>query len=232
MVNKVTIEQALGISETHVVIEPQLNKPVHYNCVEPLLELQQNAQRNGFDLQLASGFRSFDRQLLIWNNKANRLTNILDNDDNVIDTSECSDIELIEKICHWSAIPGASRHHWGTDVDIYDAAALGDSQLQLTKHEAQTLFIDFYDWLNEVLMTDTFNDFKRPYSEYKGGIGVEPWHLSYAPVAEQYEEVLNCRQLKQQLIGSDIAIKQAIIDNIGNLYQRYVAPHFLKPTIF
>ena len=31
---------------------------------------------------------------------------------------------LIETILLWSALPGGSRHHWGTDVDVFDAAAV------------------------------------------------------------------------------------------------------------
>ena len=32
--------------------------------------------------------------------------------------SECDAILL------WSALPGASRHHWGTDFDVFDRAAV------------------------------------------------------------------------------------------------------------
>ena len=40
----------------------------------------------------------------------------------------------------WSAIPGSSRHHWGTDLDVYDAAAVTpDYQVQLTPQEWKAL---------------------------------------------------------------------------------------------
>ncbi len=35
-----------------------------------------------------------------------------------------AEAERVAAILVWSALPGASRHHWGTDCDVIDAAAL------------------------------------------------------------------------------------------------------------
>jgi len=34
----------------------------------------------------------------------------------------------VRAILHWSALPGASRHHWGTEIDVIDRAALADGR--------------------------------------------------------------------------------------------------------
>ena len=44
--------------------------------------------------------------------------------------------ERIEAILPWSALPGASRHHWGTDVDLIDRKATPPGyRVQLTPEE-------------------------------------------------------------------------------------------------
>ena len=50
------------------------------------------------------------------------------------------------------AIPGTSRHHWGTDLDVYDAAALpADYRLELSPAEVAPggLFDSLHRWLDE-----------------------------------------------------------------------------------
>ena len=36
--------------------------------------------------------------------------------------------QIVRAILHWSALPGASRHHWGTEIDVIDRAALTDGR--------------------------------------------------------------------------------------------------------
>ena len=54
-------------------------------------DLQQKASTAGFDLQIASGFRNFERQLTIWNNKACGVTPILDSDCQPLERNNLSD---------------------------------------------------------------------------------------------------------------------------------------------
>ena len=54
-------------------------------------------------------------------------------------------------ILHWSALPGASRHHWGTEIDVIDRAALLHGQLaQLVPDEyaADGVFAKLGLWLS------------------------------------------------------------------------------------
>jgi len=100
------------------------------------LAMREAARRDGIDLQAASSFRDFDRQLTIWNAKFRGERPLLDRSGQLLNVASLSAAQRIEAILIWSALPGASRHHWGTDLDVYDAAALHDrARLQLTPEE-------------------------------------------------------------------------------------------------
>jgi hypothetical protein len=88
------------------------------------LDLRAAAAAAGFDLRIASAYRSFERQLTIWNGKLSGERPVLDEEDRPLDLATLGDVERIERVLRFSAMPGASRHHWGTDLDIYDAAAV------------------------------------------------------------------------------------------------------------
>ncbi len=38
-----------------------------------------------------------------------------------------SDLEKCKAMLRWSAVPGASRHHWGTEIDIFDPDLLPEN---------------------------------------------------------------------------------------------------------
>ncbi len=219
------LEQALGIDDSHVNYKNSTGKPLHFECIGAVEALQQQARRHGFDLQIASAFRSFDKQLAIWNAKARGDTVLVDDADNPVDIIQCEPFDIIRYICRWSAIPGASRHHWGCDFDVYDAIALGDKSLQLTDEECNKQFSEFYQWLDDYLSTSEC--FYRPYIIDTGGIGREQWHISYRPVAKRYESLMTMSALKTHLEHYEIALKPTILENIEWLYQRYVLnlPH-------
>ena len=65
------------------------------------------AQKAGFKIEIVSAYRSFNRQKDIWNRKyiANEIKGF-------------SPDENIKKIIEYSTLPGTSRHHWGTDIDL------------------------------------------------------------------------------------------------------------------
>ena len=101
---------------------------VHHQVVAPLSELEARAADAGFHLKLCSGFRSFERQVHIWNNKLSGLRPVLDAAGAVIDLDTLTPWQQIQAVLRWSALPGASRHHWGTDMDIYDARRYEDNK--------------------------------------------------------------------------------------------------------
>ena len=76
--------------------------------------MKQAAAEDGIQIKIVSSSRSFERQLAIWNAK------YIQNEENGLDP-----IENIRKIIEYSTIPGTSRHHWGTELDLIDAEPLG-----------------------------------------------------------------------------------------------------------
>lgn len=214
----------LGVDERELADLPALSCRVHRQLCEPLLFLQARVASAGFILKVASSYRSFERQLLIWNNKARGLRPVLNDAGETIDLSLLSPRDKVFAILRWSALPGASRHHWGTDIDVYDGSCIAaDYQLQLTV--AETLgdgpFAEFHRWLDEELAQGN-SDFFRPYAQDRGGIAPEPWHLSYAPLAKTFSQQFNQDMLRRQLELTDLELKQAVFDNLDEIYQRFV----------
>lgn len=220
----VEMEGAELLGLTHRSLKGFGGVQVHGAIVAPLTRLSLRAQAFGFELAIASGYRSFERQLLIWNAKAQGQRPVLDDDGSVIDVSELSDVELLFAILRWSALPGASRHHWGTDVDVYDAVPSKEGyKLQLTVEETVegAVYGPFYQWLDEALSLDD-SGFFRPYTKAVGGVAPEPWHLSYAPLSLQYQSGLSKGTILDVLKSADIALKSAIIGNFDEIFDRFI----------
>ncbi len=217
----------VGESDQSLVSCPGQEVMVHPAILPALLELIEKAKTAGFDLRIASGFRSFERQLLIWNNKARGLRPVLDEAGQAIDISQLSDDEKVFAILRWSALPGGSRHHWGTDIDVYDASRInGDYQLQLTVDETEGdgPFAEFHCWLTRELAANP-QDFYRPYIAGVGSISPEPWHLSYAPLARIFATQLTENVLREKLQATDIALKDNVLKNLSAIYQHYIKPY-------
>ena len=195
---------------------------VHQDIVVPLTELQQNAAASGFDLRLCSGFRSFDRQLHIWNAKLSGLRPVVDDRGALINLDLLSPWQQIQAVMRWSALPGASRHHWGTDIDIYDRAAMpADYQLQLipAEVEGQGMFAPLHDWLDEKLADQGFY---RPYGTDTGGVAPERWHISYRPLAQTFAQGLTAEVLEQRLQDTELLLLDVVLDHLDEILQRYI----------
>lgn len=214
----------LGLDERELVESSLLDCRVHRQVLEPLHFLAQRAESAGFILKVASSYRSFARQLLIWNNKARGLRPVLNDAGEAIDINALSARDKVFAILRWSALPGASRHHWGTDVDVYGGAQLDPSyQLQLTVAETQGdgPFAEFHRWLGGEL-TYGNSYFLRPYAQDRGGIAPEPWHLSYAPLASVFARQLTPELLREQLEQTDLELKQTVLDHLDEIYARFI----------
>lgn len=198
---------------------------IHAEVAPLLQELANQAQDAGFQLKIISGFRSFERQLFIWNAKVMGKRPVLDVNEQPIDLNSLSDSEKVFAVLNWSALPGASRHHWGTDIDVYDASAVpADYAVQLTAQEASTLFKPFHDWLTLELSKKN-SVFYRPYYQSSGSVAEELWHLSCEPFAAPMAAALTEDVLRKKIEATDIQLQSAILDNLSTIYARYIAPY-------
>jgi LAS superfamily LD-carboxypeptidase LdcB len=214
-----------GSTERHLRrLNPAQPIMIHAQVVEPFVALQAQSAKQGFDLQICSGFRSFERQLHIWNGKLSGLRPVVDKAGNPIVLEALSPWDQIQAVLRWSALPGASRHHWGTDFDVYDAAAMPEGyQIQLTPEEVEGagIFAPMHDWLDRSFDGDSLG-FYRPYGTDKGGVAPERWHLSYAPIADIYAREHSADVIAERLAGSELLLLDVVLENLDEIVRRFV----------
>jgi LAS superfamily LD-carboxypeptidase LdcB len=214
--------QVTGRVATHVrdVADPPC--VLHPRAAEALRSMREEARAAGIDLYVASAFRDFNRQLAIWSAKFNGQRALLDPAGVEIVHAELHENALIDAILIWSALPGASRHHWGSEVDVLDAAALGPgerAQMIAQEYGPGGRFERLCGWLDSNMRRFGFF---RPYATWQGGVRPEPWHLSYAPVSVPALQVLSLEVLREAIEGADMPGKHTVLTRLPELYQKYV----------
>jgi LAS superfamily LD-carboxypeptidase LdcB len=211
-----------GRATSHVVVLEQLNCALHFEAVTSFLAMRDAAALAGIDMQLRSGFRDFATQLLIWNRKWRGERTLLGRDGTPLNHAALAPDELLDAILVWSAIPGGSRHHWGSDIDVVDAAATPSGykvQLVPAEYAPGGVFARLSAWLNA---NAARFGFFRPYRTDRGGVVPEPWHLSYAPVSMRALESLSLATLRQVLEQSNIEGKQQVLSRLPEIYTRFL----------
>lgn len=217
-----TPSQLTGRSAEHIVDVTEPRCRLHAGVQRAFLDLYDAARAAGLELAVASSFRSFERQLTIWNEKFTGQRAVLDVDGGPLDLMSLNDDERIDAILRFSALPGTSRHHWGTDVDVFDRRTLpAGYQVQLVSAEyaAGGVFERLHEWLSRHALT--FGFFK-PYQGIHSGVAPEPWHWSYAAIAEPARMQLSCDVLSEALRDSPILGKAALLARLPDLHGRYV----------
>ena len=218
-----TIAQSIGLDDSLLVDCD--GQRLHRDVIGPWRTLQASASSAGFELAIASAYRSYDRQLRIWNEKAEGIRPVLDGRGQALAVEHLDDSELLFAILRYSALPGASRHHWGTDVDIYDRSAVdADYVVQLTEAEVDRggPFAPMHDWLDAQFAADQLAGFFRPYCG-QNALAAERWHLSYRPVADVFVQVLRPEQLYQHYEQAQgLALRQVVLDNFDVIYRDYI----------
>jgi LAS superfamily LD-carboxypeptidase LdcB len=167
-----------GRARTHIIELDQPRCALHYAVATSWLAMRDAAARAGIDLVPASSFRDFDRQVLLWNRKWQGERPLHDRSGRPLDYAALSEAARVDAILCWSAVPGGSRHHWGTDLDVIDAAALPpDYKVQLlpAEYAPDGVFARLGAWLDENMHR---YGFYRPSGADRGGVGGAPWHLS------------------------------------------------------
>lgn len=212
-----------GRAHTHIT---QLDEPrcaLHHGVVQPFLAMRAEAAREGIDLRPYSSFRDFDTQVLIWNRKFRGERTLYSRDGQVMDASALTDEQKIDAILVWSALPGTSRHHWGTEIDVYDHASMPESyrvQLIPEEYAPDGIFGRLSQWLGANL--DRFGFF-RPYDQERGGISPEPWHISYAPASTLAQAALTGDVVAQALQAADLLGLDLVLRSLPALMRQYVA---------
>ena len=164
---------------------------------DAFLKMREEAVKSGITLNLASATRNFDYQKGIWETKwLNTYANTAD------------PMERFEKILEYSAAPGTSRHHFGTDIDINGA----DPAYFETEKGKKV-----YSWLSANAREFGFCQVYDSKGESRvSGYNEEKWHWSYLPLAKdwtsKYKDFITDADIKG-FLGDSEAPKLNLIQN-------------------
>ena len=214
-------QQITGHDESHLIwLDDRTG--IHQQALPAWEALSEEAKLAGFDLKIASGYRGFDRQLTIWNRKFSGQLAIKNQQGEILDINTMTEQEIVQSILYFSALPGASRHHWGSDIDVYAQNLLPDNQqlkLEPWEFDENGPFYTLHQWLSK---NASRFDFYFPYDQFRGGVAKEPWHLSYWPIAKYAEEVLTIECIQSALSNTEILGKSKINQELSNIYRDYI----------
>lgn len=187
----VDLEIIIGKSQSNLVGD---SIRLEVNTYKAFKKMEAAAKRDGIYLKIVSAYRGFERQKLIWNNKYEKFTNDF----------SLEPEKAISEIIRFSTVPGTSRHHWGTDIDIIDGNFPDEENVLVSeKFEKDGLFYKLKNWLDN--NSENFG-FYLTYTNDKNrkGFEFEPWHYSYKPVSIKYYRALIKTDLKKIIKSLDI----------------------------
>ncbi len=207
---EINTEILIGMDDSRIVSDTILLEKETYSA---FVKMKDAAEKDGIIIKLVSGFRDFYRQQMIWNNKYKKFTNEFSLDGPT----------AIKEIIRFSTIPGTSRHHWGTEIDVIDKNFENEKDLLISKkYEKGGIFYSLKKWMDENSKRFGFyivydDDSNRPGFEY------EPWHYTYKPVSDLYQaeflkldlkSIISKTRVEGQEFINDEFIKKYIDENI------------------
>ena len=225
---------AFGLSTKHLVsIAPDLQ--AEGETARAFQVLKRRAVERGMELRVASAFRDYDRQVRIINDKWAGDRPVTDGEGQLLERAHYDDNEWLNLILRFSALPGTSRHHWGTDLDIWDASAVDADYRPLlspSEYAPSGPFFGMTRWLDDLMAAGDAEGFYKPYAMDHGGIAPEAWHISYRPAAVKYQETVSAELLIPLWRGEadacgnvhePLAMLEVIEPQLNHLMERFVA---------
>ena len=133
---------------------------------EAYKKMHEAALADSVQLIITSGHRTFFEQVceweLRWNNP--RTDSIFENE-----------VDKARFLLQYRAMPGTTRHHWGTDIDL--------NSFELSYYQSKE-GIKVYNWLKEHAATYGFFQPYTPLDDKRPkGYNEEKWHWSYQPLS-------------------------------------------------
>ena len=223
---------SLGVSTPDLVEASERGPLIQATALLAFQQLRDDARTQGFDLRIESGHRSFEKQLSIWNRKARGELPLLDPRGIPMEASTLGPLELMWAILHWSALPGTSRHHWGSDLDVVDASAVpAGYEVQLTLEEVAPdgMFGPMHTWLDQRIATGDSHGFLRPYLPGTGRVQPERWHLSHAPSAQRFEAAFSTEALRTHLATQPMELLPHVLKHLDAIVAEFTLPYFNGP---
>ena len=161
--------------------------------------MHEAALKEGITLTILSATRNFDSQKEIWERKWKRPQ-----------YEGKTDIDRIVDILNFSRMPGTSRHHWGTDIDL-------NSLEPAFFTTGKGLII--YQWLCAHAADYGYFQTYTSKRDGRSGYEEEAWHWSYLPLAgpmlKEYNRTITYADLFG-FSGSKAAEKARVLEDFVN----------------
>jgi LAS superfamily LD-carboxypeptidase LdcB len=171
------------------------NQYLRKEVYEAFTNMAAAAAKEGVKLVIISATRNFEVQKSIWERKWQAEASIAD------------EAERARKILLYSSMPGTSRHHWGTDVDLNDLT---------NEYFESGEGLKVFQWLTAHAHE---YGFCQPYTAKAGGrtgYEEEKWHWSYTPLSipllDAYKGTITLSDLSG-FTGSGAVSKLDVIKN-------------------
>ncbi len=146
---------------------------IHKDVLEPYIAMYEAAAKEGVNIGIVSAVRTFDTQKWLWNQRY---------------YSSPNPKTVAKSVLNYLAMPGTSRHHWGTDVDIMNTK-LNFFETEQGKKS--------FKWLQD--NAAEFGFYQVYTSGRLTGYKEEKWHWSYLPIAKEFQ-----KQYKEKITYTDI----------------------------
>ena len=199
---------------------PPLVGSMQEEVYEAYESMRQAAAKEGIDIMAVSAHRSYNRQREIWNAKYRKLI-----------SQGLSAKDAIQEIITYSTLPGTSRHHWGTDIDIIDNANPQSGDVLL----AEKFYGDgpssaLRSWMNRNAADYGFLEVYTDHPNRKG-FAHEPWHYTYHSLSKAYLEVLT-NQVISEIAKDEQLLGRKFLD--ADFFKSYTTEHLLdiNPILF
>lgn len=199
---------------------PPLVGSMQEEVYEAYERMRQAAAKEGIDIKVVSAHRSYHRQREIWNAKYKTLT-----------LQGLPAKDAIQEIITYSTLPGTSRHHWGTDIDIIDNANPQSGDVLL----AEKFYGDgpssaLRSWMNRNAADYGFLEVYTDDPNRKG-FAHEPWHYTYHSLSKAYLEVLT-NQVISEIAKDKQLLGRKFLD--ADFFKSYTTEHLLdiNPILF
>jgi D-alanyl-D-alanine carboxypeptidase len=171
-------------------------------ALEKYIEMQNAAKKVGIELKIISATRPFNIQKAIWERKwlGQQAVN------GVIIPESVKGKDRALRIMEWNSMPGTSRHHWGTDIDLNDID---------TPYWNRPKGIEIYKWLQTHAHEYGYCQVYSPVGpERPNGYKEEKWHWSYIPIARElkkaYREQIKNKDINGFLGSENVEFIEAI----------------------
>ncbi len=179
---------------------------------QAFLEMNYEARKSGMNIRVVSSYRSFNHQNLIWERKYKRYR-----------SRKLTPKEAVFSNIRYTAIPGSSRHHWGTEIDVVNGSIKTSRYPLSTKNfHGYGIYKSFREWMDA--NAHKFGYYQVYTNDHtRKGFKYEPWHYSFAELGKPMLKAYREREVqellkKQELLGrqhfTEAFIKKYTKDNI------------------